>query len=107
MESGGLYNKAKAGNTALTWGLRGGGFVLLLIGFILIMGPLSVLADIIPFLGNIVGGVTFVISLVLAAASTSFIIAMAWIFYRPYVGVPLLVVTVASFVSLFFLGKKR
>jgi uncharacterized membrane protein AbrB (regulator of aidB expression) len=50
-----------------------------------------------PLEGNIVGGITFVISLVLAAATSSFIIAMAWIFLRPYVGVPLLVVTVASF----------
>ena len=102
-----MFKNAKAVNTALTWGLRAGGFVLLLIGFNLIMGPLSVLADIIPFLGNIVGGITFMVSMALAAGTTSFVIAMAWIYYRPIIGVPLLVVTVGSFVSLFFLGKKR
>jgi hypothetical protein len=102
-----MYNKEKQDNFFLTWGLRVGGFLLILFGFNLILGPLSVLADVIPLIGNIVGGVTFVVSLVIATGLSSLVAAIAWVFYRPIVGLPLLTVTLCSFVCLFFVGKKR
>ena len=102
-----MYSKEKTDNFFLTWGLRVGGFVLILFGFNLILGPLSVLADVIPLIGNIVGGVTFVVSLVLATGLSSLVAALAWVFFRPIVGIPLLVVTLGSFVCLFFVGKKK
>ena len=76
-------------------------------GFNFILGPLSVLADVIPLIGNIVGGVTFVVSLVMATGLSSLVAAIAWVFFRPMVGIPLLVVTLGSFVCLFFVGKNK
>ena len=102
-----MYSKEKTDNFFLTWGLRVGGFVLILFGFNLILGPLSVLADVIPLIGNIVGGVTFVVSLVLATGLSSLVAAIAWVFFRPIVGIPLLVVSLGSFICLFFVGKKK
>jgi len=102
-----MYEKEKTDNFLLTWGLRVGGFVLILMGFNFILGPLSVLADVIPLIGNIVGGVTFVVSLVMATGLSSLVAAIAWVFFRPMVGIPLLVVTLGSFVCLFFVGKTK
>jgi hypothetical protein len=102
-----MFEQAKADNVALTWGLRLGGFILALIGFNLVLGPLSVLADVIPLIGSIVGGATFVVSLFLSAGISSLVIALAWVAYRPWVGIPLLVVTLGSFVALFFVRKKK
>ena len=102
-----MYDKAEADNVALTWGLRAGGFVLTLIGFTLILGPLSVLADVIPLIGSIVGGVTFVVSFFMSAGLSSLVIAVSWIAFRPMVGIPLLVVTLGSFIALIFVRKKK
>ena len=54
----------------LTWGLRGGGFLIMWIGMNLIIGPLNVLLDIIPFVGTLTEtattGVTFIAAFVLS-----------------------------------------
>ena len=87
----------------LRWALRGGGIVVMFIGFLLILKPLSVLADVLPFLGNLVGGVSALVALLLSIAISAIIIAMSWIFFRPVLGIGLLAVTIAC---LFFIKKK-
>jgi hypothetical protein len=86
-----MFAEAHAANTALTWVLRFIGFLLMWLGLGLIFKPLSVLMDVIPLFGTIVGKgigfVTFIIAAVLALAT----IAIAWLFYRPLLGVALLV----------------
>lgn len=93
-----MFTAAEKANKMLTWGLRIGGFVLLLIGFNLLFKPLSVLADVLPIAGNIVGAGTGLIAFLLAALVWTLVVAVAWIFYRPLLGIALLVVTVACFV---------
>lgn len=79
----GMIQKAQEDNILLTWILRLAGFVLLLIGINLILRPLSVFADVLPLLGNIVGAGTGFISFLLAALVTCIVIAVAWLAYRP------------------------
>ncbi len=87
-----MFAQAHAANNTLTWILRGVGFMLMWIGLGLIFKPLSVLMDVLPLLGTIVGKgigfVTFIIAAVLALIT----IAIAWLFYRPLLGIALLVV---------------
>lgn len=65
------------------------------IGFYLLMGPLSVLADVVPFIGNIVGAGTAIVALMLTAVGGLITIAVAWIVFRPVLAISLLVVSAA------------
>ena len=50
-----MFQHAESENRFLTWILRGVGFFLMFLGGSMLLKPLSVVADFIPFLGNIVG----------------------------------------------------
>ena len=76
----------------LTWILRAVGCLCFFIGLLLLATPLTVLADVLPFLGSIVGGGVFFFALVLAVPLTLVTIAVAWIVVRPLLGIGLLVV---------------
>jgi hypothetical protein len=79
----GMIKKAQEDNILVTWILRFAGFILLFIGINLILRPLSVFADILPILGNIVGTGTGFISFLLAALVACIVVAVAWMAYRP------------------------
>lgn len=87
-------------NKFMTWILRLVGFILMLVGFSLLFRPLSVLADVVPFIGNIVEVGTGFVAFLLSLPLSLLVIAVAWIFYRPLIGVPLVIVAIAGFVFL-------
>lgn len=99
-----MFEGAQAGNTMLAWILRIGGFVLMFIGFSMILKPLSVIADIVPFIGSLIGAgtgfVAFVVSLILSLIT----IAIAWIFFRPLVAVVLLLLAGGG---IYLLARRR
>jgi tetratricopeptide (TPR) repeat protein len=70
--------------------LRLGGALLMGIGFLLILGPLATVAEVIPLLGSIVGLGAGIAAAILAAGLSLTLIAMAWIWYRPLLGAALL-----------------
>ena len=89
-------------NSMLTWILRAVGVLMMGFGLGMIGRPLSVVADFIPFLGDVVGAVTG-FAAALAAISLSLVtISIAWIVYRPVVGVAVLV----GGIALMFLVRK-
>ena len=89
-----MFAHAKEMNRLLTWGLRLLGWLLMLGGFALIFSPLVVLADVLPILGNIVGMGTGLLSLMLATPLALVVVAAAWIYYRPLLGILLLIIAV-------------
>ncbi len=91
-----MFEDAIAGNTLITWLVRLGGFILIWIGFGLIFAPLSVLADIVPLFGSLVGAATGLIAFLLALALALTVIALAWLVFRPLLGIALLIVAVAA-----------
>jgi hypothetical protein len=93
-----MIQQAQASNKVLTWILRLVGFILMLIGLSAILKPLSVLADFIPFLGNIVGAGTGLIAFLLAGVLSLITIAVAWIVFRPLIGILLIVATIGLIV---------
>ncbi len=93
-----MFQHAKSENVYLTWGLRLGGFALMLFGFTLILNPLSVFADVVPFFGGIVGVGTGLISAVLAFAGSLIVIAIAWLAVRPLLGGALLLTAAGALV---------
>lgn len=79
-----------------TWACRIGGFLLLLFGFNLIMGPLAMLVAFLPFIQGLVGAGTFLIALGLAIPITLITIAIAWIASQPLIGAGILLLAVAA-----------
>ena len=93
-----MFKTAMEHNRTLAWVLRAAGFFAMFIGLVLLFRPLAVLADVLPFLGSIVGAGAALVSFMVAAAFSLATIAVAWIAYRPLIGGALLVVGIGLFV---------
>ena len=87
-----MIAQAQADNVMLTWLIRLGGFVCMMVGLSLILRPLSVIADVLPIAGTIVGAGAGLIAFLVAAPLSLLTIAMAWLFYRPLLGIALIVI---------------
>lgn len=97
-----MFQHAEHENTVLAWGLRLGGTLLMALGIGLILRPLATVADVLPFLGDLVGiGTTFA-ALVVAVITSAVVIAVAWFAVRPLLSVVLVVAAIGVFV----VGKK-
>ncbi len=98
-----MFTAAENKNTLLTWIIRFGAFFMMWLGLALILAPLKIFTDVIPWIGTLIGaGMGFVTGA--AALIFSFTtMALAWVFYRPWIGITLLIVVGA----LFFGGWKK
>mgnify|MGYP004654065465 FL=1 len=99
-----MFQSAQKSNSVMTWILRIAGFLLMYIGLGMVLRPLSVLADVIPLVGDLIGAGVSLVSFLIAMPCTLFTIAVAWLFYRPLIAVPLIVIGIAGLV---FLIRKR
>jgi len=97
-----LFAQMQAENALLTWVLRGVGWLLMFVGITLVLRPLSVIADVLPILGNIVGFGAAVVAFLLASSLSLIVIAVAWVAYRPLIGVPLLLLGLGAAAALWF-----
>lgn len=97
-----MFRQEQEGNAMLTWILRLVGFLMMFFGLVLITNIASVAASVIPFLGNLVGSLTGIVCFGVALALSLATIAVAWLAYRPLIGIPLVVAAVAC---IFFAGK--
>jgi hypothetical protein len=95
LTAGEMFREKKHEESILTWVLRGVGFILMLVGFMLVLGPLSVLAGVLPFLEDLVEAGVFLVALSLAVPLTLITIAVAWFAHRPLIGAALIVGGVA------------
>mmetsp|Transcript_33186 Transcript_33186/g.23927 ORF Transcript_33186/g.23927 Transcript_33186/m.23927 type:complete len:95 (+) Transcript_33186:1210-1494(+) len=93
----------------LKW-MRLGGFILMVLAFSLFFSPILALLGWIPIIGpllkSIVGFAVFILSFIVAMAFSMLTIALAWLFYRPFVGISLiLTMGVMVYVSLMIAEK--
>jgi hypothetical protein len=95
LTAGEMFQEKKHEENILTWVLRGVGFILMLVGFMLVFGPLSVLAGVLPFLEGLVEAGGFLVALTLAVPLTLITIAVAWFAHRPLIGAALIVAGIA------------
>ena len=102
-----MFESALKQNTILTWVLRLVGFVLMFIGLALFFKPISVLGDVVPFFGSILAFGTGLFAFVISAVLSVGTIAVAWIFYRPFLGIGLLAIAIATLVFFATRGKKK
>lgn len=105
-----MFERARSGNRTMTWILRLVGFVAIWSGFAMVLRPLSVLADVIPAVGNFVEAGTGIIAGLGAAFVSLVVVAIGWIFYRPWLGILILVLALAVlvwFVRRMMGGRRR
>ena len=102
-----MIQSAQSSNAVMGWILRGAGLLIMTIGFSLIFKPISTLGDVIPFIGSAMdfgfGIIAFIISFVISMI----VIAIAWIFYRPLLGIGLLAVAASGIAAIIFMKKKK
>jgi len=105
-----MFQMEQHRNKVLTWGMRVVGFFMLGFGFSLLLGPLAAISSVIPLFGSIVGAGTRIIGFLLAAVVWTVTVALAWIYYRPLLGIGLLILTVGLLIVIakkLFRGKQR
>jgi hypothetical protein len=90
-----MFQQEVRNNTIFTWVLRFVGAFVMFLGISMVLKPLSVLADVIPLFGDLVEMGTKLIALTIALPLSLTTIAMAWVFYRPLLGILMLAVAAA------------
>jgi len=90
MPAAAMFQQAQDENRILTWVLRLVGVVVMFLGWQIIFNPFKVLADVVPFIGSIMGFGTGLLAAVLTCILAPTTIAIAWLFYRPVVGIAIL-----------------
>ena len=90
-----IANKRKE-ESLKTWAMRGMGFFLMFAGIGLILTPLSIVASVVPIVGWFIRGGTLAIAIALSVGLTLFVIALAWLAYRPLIGVGLMLLAAAA-----------
>jgi len=102
-----MFAHAQAANRTLTWILRAAGFGAMFFGGLLLLGPISALAHILPFLGSLVEMGFAIVAFFISAILSMLVIATAWIVYRPILGVALIVMAIGGIILLKRLHTKR
>lgn len=86
-----MIAQAQAENRMLAWILRLVSLLILIGGFSLIMKPLVVLADVLPFLGSLVGFGTGFVAFLCGFSVWIFVTSIAWFATRPFLSIGLLI----------------
>ncbi len=97
-----LINNIESANKFSKWLMRILGTIIVCIGMSMVLSPITTLIGYIPFLGKIVNGAIGAVSSFIGLAISLIVIAIAWIVFRPILGVILIVVSV----GLIILAKK-
>lgn len=90
-----MFANAHSANEMLAWLLRGVGFAMTWVGLTLVLRPIAVMADVVPIVGTILAKGLGFVAFVIAACLSLLTIGLAWLRYRPSLGVALLVAVIA------------
>lgn len=80
-----MFKEAVRSNRILTWILRAVGVFVMWLGWFLVLRPLVVIADVVPFLGNLLGAGAGIVAFMITMVVAPLAIAVAWFFYRPLI----------------------
>ena len=95
----------KETNNMLLWVFRIFGVMLVIVGLKGIFGFLETILKVVPFIANIFGWGVGVVCTTLGLVWSLIVIAIAWLFYRPILGITLLVI--AGFLTWVFAFKGK
>ena len=102
-----LFAHAQEANRIITWILRAVAFLVMFIGFFLVLRPFVILADIIPLLGSAMAAGAGLIAFALTFVVYLPTVALAWFWHRPVMSIGLIVAGVAAAYGLKVLAERR
>jgi hypothetical protein len=102
-----MFVGAEQSNSTLTWALRGVGWLLMCIGFSLLFGPVTVLADILPFFGDLVGIGVGLFGFMIGSSISLLVISIGWVVARPLLGIMMLLGAAAALGFAFKMGRNK
>lgn len=102
-----MFARAHFENKVYLWLLRAVGWLMMYIGLRCLLSVISVLADVLPFLGNLVEAGLSLVSLLLSFIFSLLIIAVAWLWYRPMLSLVLVGAAAACYCLLRLRRKKN
>lgn len=102
-----MFQAAQEENAMMTWVLRFVFWLFMFVGLLLVFKPISVFGDVIPFFGSMLGAGLGVFAFLFASGLSMLTIAVAWLVYRPLLGVLLLLVAGGAIFGLVTLSRKR
>ena len=94
-------------NDNLTSCFRIFGVSLLIIGIYCLFAPVITILSFISIIGSLAGAAAFVVALVLGLALGMLVIALSWIFYRPLLGLMLLICVGGLVYLMILLGQQQ
>jgi len=100
-----IIDAEKAANNMWLWALRILGVLLVIAGLKGIFGFLETILKVVPFLANILGWGVGLVCTVVGIVWSLIVIALAWLFYRPLLGIALL--AIAGFLVWVFAFKGK
>ncbi|WP_438750877.1 TMEM43 family protein [Pararhizobium sp. O133] len=102
-----MFDAAQSENTLITWLIRFGGLFGMFIGFVMLLSILGIIADVIPFVGSIVGFGTTIIAIILTLLIGPLVIAIAWIAYRPVLAIAIIAIGVLLAAGVIYLKRNK
>ncbi len=120
-ENGKTYNRVEEGlhtgaemiqmirddDNMLKWILRAVGAVAILIGYLSLISPLTKVLSFIPIFGGLVSGALFLVELLASIVHSLVVIAIAWVVYRPVIGISLLAAALVLIILQIVISKKK
>lgn len=106
-DSSEIYEDEHQTNTIMLWVFRIMGILMVIGGLKGIFGFLQTLLMVLPFVANILGWGVGVICTVVGVVWSLIVIAIAWLFYRPLLGITLLVIAGLLIWIFAFKGKDK
>jgi len=102
-----MFSDAQRDNVIWSWIVRFICAFIIFIGFKLILDPIVVIADVVPFIGNLMGAGAALVSFIVTAVVVPVVIAVAWLWYRPMVSLIVLAVGAGLALGLRMLAGRR
>ena len=87
-----MIDIASAPTTTWSWVLRAVGIMMTFVGITSVVRSLSTLANDIPSIGAVVDMGAGLVTVIISSSASLTTISLAWLFYRPLIGVPMLLV---------------
>ncbi|MHB2021408.1 MAG: TMEM43 family protein, partial [Candidatus Xenobia bacterium] len=102
-----MFKAAMEQNNVFTWILRFVGWLVMFIGLSMIFSPIQTFGSVIPFVGDILGMGTGIFAFVIASTLSLITCAIAWVAYRPLLGIGMLAVAGGIFFVMKHHGANR
>lgn len=101
-----LINEIQDANHFLKWIVRGLALFIEMMGVALLFKPITTISSYVPIFGSLVGTATAMVSLLFGLIITLLFTAIAWMTYRPILGIGLIIAVIILFVIVKKISKR-